>query len=688
MTDATRSTTHTPTIAWVCAPGVWKTPFLETFLPDYDLRRLPGPDVEAVIGWGMKPTAAHGRRWAEARGLPYVALEDGLLRSVGLGEAGAASLSLIVDDLGVYYDATRPSRVEQLIGAAPHWCDAAMTARARALIDRIVAAGVSKTNMGGPLDRSILRPGRRVLVVDQTAGDASIGYGLATPDSFLTMIAAARVEDPDAQIIVKRHPAVAAGRKEGCIPAEALGDATLIDADVRPADLLAQVDAVYVVTSGLGFEALLRGLPVRCFGAPFYSGWGLTRDAVETGRRGEARSIEQVAAAALIAYARHVDPVTGLACSAEQSLERLIAFRGRADRLAGDWAAVGFAPAKRPPVRRLLNSPKARLTYFASPSRAVAHAEATGGRLIWWAGKESQDIRDAAAGFDGPTVRMEDGFIRSRGLGSDFFGALSVALDDQGVYYDPSRPSRLESLIQAGEPSPEGLARAARLRARIAEAGLSKYNLKGDAPPDWPADRERILVVGQVENDKSILMGCEPGLDTNSGLVAAARADHPDAVLIYRNHPDVLAGNRPGRLDVSAEEAIDISADGLDIIDCLDACDRLATLTSGTGFEALMRGKPVTVYGRPFYAGWGLTTDRLDFPRRTRRASLDALVNAALIDYPVYVTPSGWPCEVEDLVEALIADRDSPPPAAPANQIARWWKGLRASLDRTPPPSY
>ncbi|MDP0971736.1 capsular polysaccharide biosynthesis protein, partial [Klebsiella pneumoniae] len=81
-----------------------------------------------------------------------------------------------------------------------------------------------------------------------------------------------------------------------------------IDTDVRPADLLAAVDAVYVVTSALGFEALLRGLPVRCFGAPVDSGWGLTIDTVQTGRRGAARDLEQIAAAALIAYTRYVDP--------------------------------------------------------------------------------------------------------------------------------------------------------------------------------------------------------------------------------------------------------------------------------------------------------------------------------------------------------------------------------------------
>ena len=678
--------TPTKIPAWVCAPGVLKVPFLEAFLPDYDLRRLPGAEIEAVLGWGMKPTAAAGRRWAQKNGRPYVALEDGFLRSVGIGEAGATSLSLIVDDLGVYYDATRPSRLEHLILGADDWCDAAMTARARGLIDRIVASGVSKTNMGGPLDQSLLKPGRRVLIVDQTFGDASIAHGLAAPDSFDVMIAAARRDEPDAQLIVKRHPAVAAGKKRGCVTD--LDGVALVDADVRPADLLAAVDAVYCVTSALGFEALMRGLPVRCFGAPFYSGWGLTTDEVQTGRRGAARSIEQVAAAALIAYSRYVDPVTGESCEAEQALERLIALRDRAGRLAGSWSAVGFAPAKRPPVRRLLNSPKATMRYFMSPSRAAAHAARTDGRLIWWAGKESEATRRAAAAFHGPTVRMEDGFIRSRGLGSDFVGALSATLDDQGVYYDPSRPSRLETLIQTSDLTPRQLARAADLRTRVVDAGLSKYNLKGGAPTGWPEDRDILLVVGQVENDKSILLGCAPDLNTNSALVEAARRDHPGAFLVYRNHPDVLAGNRPGRLDAGAMASVDAVADGLDIVDCLNACRRVATLTSLTGFEALMRGKAVSVYGRPFYAGWGLTDDRLSFERRSRRARVDHLVHAALIAYPLYVTPQGWPCEAEDLVALLIAARDQPTPRAPRGQVRRWAAGVVASLDRRPPPSY
>jgi capsular polysaccharide export protein len=675
-----------PVPAWAGAPGLLTIPYLDVLLPEYAPRLLPGPDVKVVLGWGQRPTTRTARLWSRVTGHPYVALEDGFLRSVGLGESGATSLSLIVDDLGVYYDATRPSRLERTITDAPDWYDAAMRGRARTLIDRIVTAGLSRTNLGGPLDRAILKPGRRILIVDQTRGDASIRFGMAGADAFGAMMAAARADHPGAQLIVKRHPAVAAGLKAGCLADTDLAGVTVIDTDVRPADLLAEVDAVYTVTSGLGFEALLRGRPVHCFGAPFYTGWGLTTDAVDTGRRGVARDIETVAAAALIVCSRYIDPVTGRRCDVEQAVTRLTALRDRAERLRGYWAGVGFAPAKRAAVRRLLNAPAARLNYFETPEAAVAAARAEGGRLLWWAGKETPAIRTAAAAFDGPKVRMEDGFIRSHGLGSDFVGALSAVLDDQGIYYDPAATSRLETLVQTGRPSAEALARATALRHRIVEAGLSKYNLAGATSPDWPTDRERVLVVGQVENDRSILLGCGE-VRTNTGLITAARADHPDAFLVWKAHPDVVAGNRPGAVGASALADVDAVADALDISACLDACDTVVTLTSLTGFEALLRGRKVIAHGRPFYAGWGLTEDRLSLPRRTARPDLEALIVATLLEYPLYVTPDGWPCEAEDLVEALVAARSGGVASRPG-RIGRWATGLTASLDRAPPPAY
>ena len=60
-------------------------------------------------------------------------------------------------------------------------------------------------------------------------------------------------------------------------------------------------------------------------------------------------------------------------------------------------------------------------------------------------------------------------------------------------------------------------------------------------------------------------------------------------------------------------------------------------MTSLVGFEALLRSIPVTCYGIPFYAGWGLTHDRHNIPRRTRQITLQQLIAATLILYPRYI---------------------------------------------------
>ena len=635
----------TPEPAWACTPGLLGLPHRRALLPEHAFRALPGSDVKAVLGWGMKRSYAPGRAWARLTGLPYVSLEDGFLRSVGLGEAGTPSMSLIVDGLGAYYDCFRGSRIEGVIAGTATRPE---RLRARALMEAAVAHGLSKTNLGRPLDPSILKPGRRVLIVDQTAGDASIPLGHAGPWSFARMLAAARQDEPDAQLIVKRHPAVAAGLKRGCLDLSDARDLTVVD-DVRAADLLDAVDAVYVVTSGLGFEALWRRMPVRCFGAPFYAGWELTQDDVTPPRRGVPRAVEDVVHAAMIACCRWVDPVTGEACAPEEAVERLAALTRRARRLEGRWHAIGFTPPKRGAVRRLMNSPlgaRGGIAFHPSATSALSAAKSDGGRLVVWAGREPEQLAEQAKAMGAALFRMEDGFLRSRGLGSDFTPALSAVLDGTGVHYDPSAPSDLETLIQRGV-SEADRARGARLRARIVAAGLSKYNLGGAPAPDWPTDRDRILVLGQVEDDRSVLLGCET-IRTNAALLTEVRRLNPDAFLIWRDHPDVRAGNRIGVLPPDAAALADARADDLDVVACIEAADAVAVMTSLACFEALIRGKRVLTFGRPFFAGWGLTQDALRVPRRTARPSVDDLVAAALILHPLHVAPNGVPCEAEE----------------------------------------
>jgi len=679
------------------APGVAALPHLESFLPECDrlVRSLrPSGDVDSVAGWGFKPTARYARRLAAARGWPYLALEDGFLRSVGLGEAGAPPISLVADDLGIYYDARAPSRLEVLL-ESPGWESAALLSRARSAMARLVETGLSKTNAAAPLRPGVLERTvrRRVLIIDQTAGDASIVGGLASNASFTRMLEAAHRDEGDAQIVVRRHPAVAAGLKRGCVAPNSLAGVTVVDEDCRIADLLGRVDGVYTVSSLTGFEALIRGLPVRCFGLPFYAGWGATTDDLASARRTRRRTPAEIFAAAYLLYARYVDPLTGEPSDAERAIEQLVEFRDRSDRQAGYTACLGYAPWKHGSARTLLYSPRGETAFFSRAASAVKAARRRGGRVVFWAGRETPALTavleaDTLDVFRPPVLRMEDGFLRSRGLGSDFHRAASVVLDDLGVYYDATRPSRLEAILHEGGFDAATLARASLLRARLVAAGLSKYNLwKDGAAPSWPADRFKLLVVGQVENDKSILKGCED-VRTNLALLRAARAAHPGAFIVFKPHPDVEAGNRIGAVPRSDVAALaDVEAAGADIDACLRFADGVATMTSLAGFEALLRGKPVWTFGRPFFAGWGLTHDSLDFPRRDRALTLDELVAGALIAYPIYIhPPTGLPCAPEDLVAFLERDRLAAPDADPRR--LRYVRAIWESLRRQPRARY
>jgi capsular polysaccharide export protein len=164
-------------------------------------------------------------------------------------------------------------------------------------------------------------------------------------------------------------------------------------------------------------------------------------------------------------------------------------------------------------------------------------------------------------------------------------------------------------------------------------------------------------VPGQVEDDASIQKG-SPVVKRNLDLLKAVRARHPDGCIVYKPHPDVEAGLRRGRVPgkVAARYADRIVTKG-SILSLIARADLLETMTSLAGFEALLRGKPVTTHGQPFYAGYGLTEDCCPVPRRTRRRSLDELVAAGLILYPRYLDPvSGLPCPPELLIERLAAE--------------------------------
>lgn len=623
--------------------------------------------IDAVVGWGHRPTIRKARAYAERHGLPFVRLEDGFFRSVRPG-GDDRPLSLVLDDRGIYYDAGSESLLESWLNAPADedpLADPALLARADRIVEFVVREQLSKYNnsLVALPDWLEHEPRELVLVVDQTRGDQSIRRGLADESTFDVMLQAALDEHPRALVLVKTHPDVRFRGKRAHFGAAVLdrhaerARIRVLAEPLNPVALLRRVAHAYVCTSQVGFEALLCGTPVTCFGAGFYSGWGLTDDRVRVGRRRRQRTVSELAAAALLYYPRYLHPVLRTPCDAETVLEHLALQRRRFVENAGTTYCFGFTPWKRGFVRDYLASPAAAVHFCRNAEHALELGVGAGSRLVAWGSRRDPDLTALATTTRG-IATMEDGFLRSVGLGSDFTMPLSLVVDGAGIYYDPTKPSDLEQLLETAEFGEAELRRARVLRERIVCEGLTKYSLGDSARFELraPPGRRVVLVPGQVEDDASIRLGASETCRTNRALLAAARALDADAYLVYKPHPEVLSGNR--RSEPVPEGAYDQLVVDVPLSACLERADAVHTMTSQVGFEALLREIPVVAHGRPFYAGWGLTTDQCVCPRRTRRLSLDELVAGVLLRYPRYYSYSAKAfVTAEDAVDELLAER-------------------------------
>lgn len=367
----------------------------------------------------------------------------------------------------------------------------------------------------------------------------------------------------------------------------------------------------------------------------------------------------------------HSDPFTGEPIGFGDAVELCGFWRKLIDSNRDIGAAFGFASWKRQTVAPLLWG--GRPVPFASsvaPLRPGEHAVA-------WKSRTRPVVLGKLELANGGATEVEDGFIRSVGLGANCVPPLSIVVDRLGIYFDPRRPSDLEQILQEGEFSADLLQRARALRELIVELGISKYAI-GAAPLQRRSDDKRhLLVVGQVDDDRAVRDGGGPG--TSLELLRRVREDHPDAYIIYKPHPDVEAGHRLGSIpgDVALSIASEVVS-GAPMSSLIDVVDEVHVNTSLAGFEALLRDKPVTTYGVPFYAGWGLTRDLGPIAeRRTARRTLDELVAGALLLYPRYLDPvTGLPCPPEILIRRLAEG------ATPADGLLVRLRRLQGNLKR------
>lgn len=384
----------------------------------------------------------------------------------------------------------------------------------------------------------------------------------------------------------------------------------------------------------LALVAALAGSRLTLFGEGQFTGCAAAQD--------------DAVSAALLNNQAYRCPYSGKPISAAEAISLLADWRRLIDANRPVAAIYGVARWKRVTLDPLLWD-------GTGPVRHARRVPASSERpVVAWKSRTAPQLLAALATRGATIAELEDGFVRSAGLGANCVPPLSAIVDFSGVYFDPAGPSDLEQILEHGDISHSLCDRAGELKEHLVHSGVSKYGQTTDQIERPAGLCRRVLVTGQVEDDRSVLSG-GAGF-SNLELIKRARALEADAWLIYKPHPDVEAGHRKGHI---ADQEVLRHVNEIDrktpISALLAVVDGLHVITSLAGFEALLRGKPVTVHGVPFYAGWGLTRDLAAIPpRRSRRRSLDELVAAALLIYPRYVDPvTRLPCPAEVVVDRM-----------------------------------
>lgn len=267
----------------------------------------------------------------------YFVVENGFLRSattwtdVNAEPLYKKAVSFLLDKKAYYFDAKHKSDLEELLNDKNLIITEEQKQRARACIDKIVANNLTKYNHQPIFEPKIGREGvKKILVADQSYGDASIRRGLADDNTFSRMLKCAIEENPDADILVKTHPDTIANRESRSgyyVNVKSRNNVYTMTEAINPISLLKYVDKVYVCTTQLGFEALMCGKEVHVFGMPFYAGWGATCDRQKLKRRKNSRTVEEIFYIMYIIYTKYVNPKTKSICEIEETIDYLLELR-------------------------------------------------------------------------------------------------------------------------------------------------------------------------------------------------------------------------------------------------------------------------------------------------------------------------------------------------------------------------
>lgn len=577
---------------------------------------------------------------------PILRLTDGIFAGYSRKDPAYSIYYAFQSD--VYYNFKKESNIESLLRS--NWIPLEQDWNtANLALQMINKYGITKYSEYPPVPDSVIlsASNQNILLVDQPVDDDSVLLGSANEQTFNDMLLYAFDNYQYANIYVKLHPDTIDGKKEGylknLLKKHGLNDHPsihVIDYHCNITSFFHFVQEVFVVSSQVGFEALLRNKNVRCFGMPFYSGWGLTNDMqVLTDPRPQ-RSTIDIFVALVLQYTLYLNPFTNKKGTILDVLEYIALQQRHSNRKNVVFYNTEFSEFKNIDV--LLNTDKKNDVLITKSKKLQKHVDdfiLTDKKVTF---KEVESLKYRAF--------LAESFLFPRSY--DPQDVMSLIVDHNGPYYDPKSQSDLdymlthESYTEYEKSCANKFIEAVKLKYLID----AKNHLYGNVMIEKKeSGKKTIFVPGQLENDEFTFAGGDVVIPSDYELLIAICQKVENCLIIYKPNEGskikkLTDLGRGGLISLNTfmqekKNKIVIEHEASNSC-CIDAADEIHLLNHNCGIEAIIKGKKVVTYGLPFYGGLGLTEDRQEYPRAKRNINLEEFALATCMLYPRYKIPN------------------------------------------------
>ncbi|STA73631.1 capsular polysaccharide export protein KpsC [Campylobacter lari] len=580
------------------------------------------------IGWGRKRTGKCAFYLHKKFSGSLVLLEDGFLRSLNLGVENSPSFSIVKDDVGIYYDAMTPSKLENILNIYEFSTEE--LEQAKKAIELIKKEKLSKYNNNLCVLKELFSVNEeRVLIITQVANDASLKFGLADNFSTQDIINDAIKENPNAKIYIKIHPDVLSGKKQSDFDMQDLpSKCVVIKENYNPIELLSHFKKVYTKTSGMGFEALMLKRECVCYGMPFYAGWGLTQDKQACKRRLKKRTLEEVFYATYILYSEYFNPYLNQKSDIFDTIHTLAKYKKIEQANSNTLYFLGFSKWKREFVRPFFEAKNNKIIFLNSPGELYKANLNPEDKIFIWGKKYDKAL--LAKDFKFKTFSST---FKNMAFASFLYWLFAFLFS---WYFNNSLHHRSLKLFDF---LPWFCSVYRKNKYKITEKSLNEKILS--------LKQKYFLAILQVHNDTQLSHHYKKTTEKFIEEVIISFANHAKAksYLVFKHHPMDRGYRDYTKLieDLSLKYNVEgriLYVHDLHLPTLLINARGTIVINSTVGLSALYHNSPLKVMGKAFYDIEGLTYQKSlhTFWKECRAYKPDAVLHAKFRNYVIYKT--------------------------------------------------